>query len=105
MEAALLKELAVRFADKKLVVSKNGSRRISQRAVNSVTQSLPHPLPRVDDALDSLAGAKIFSTLDMASGYWQVDLAEEDKEKTAFSTGRGLHRLITSILRFCQSNS
>ena len=56
-----------------------------------MSQSLPHPLPRIDDALDSLAGAQLFSTLDMASGYWQVDLAKEDREKTAFTTGRGLH--------------
>ena len=73
---------------------KDGSFRfcVDLRAVNRVTQSLPHPLPRVDDALDSLAGAKFFSTLDMASGYWQVDLADEDKEKTAFTTGKGLHQ-------------
>ena len=77
-----------------LAKKKDGSFRfcVDLRAVNSVTQSLPHPLPRVDDALDSLAGARFFSTLDMASGYWQVDLADEDKEKTAFTTGRGLHQ-------------
>ena len=76
-----------------LAKKKDGSFRfcVDLRAVNGVTQSLPHPLPRVDDALDSLAGAKFFSTLDMASGYWQVDLADEDKEKTAFTTGKGLH--------------
>ena len=77
-----------------LAKKKDGSFRfcVDLRAVNRVTQSLPHPLPRVDDALDSLAGAKFFSTLDMASGYWQVDLADEDKEKTAFTTGKGLHQ-------------
>ena len=77
-----------------LAKKKDGSFRfcVNLRAVNSVTQSLPHPLPRVDDALDSLAGAKFFSTLDMASGYWQVDLADEDKEKTAFTTGKDLHQ-------------
>lgn len=76
-----------------LAKKKDGTFRfcVDLRAVNSVTQSLPHPLPRIDDALDSLTGARIFSTLDMASGYWQVELAEEDKEKTAFTTGRGLH--------------
>ena len=39
--------------------------------------------------LDSLAGSVYFSTLDLASGYWQVELEEADKEKTAFSTPRG----------------
>ena len=80
-----------------LAKKKDGSFRfcVDLRAVNSVTQSLPHPLPRVDDALDSLAGARLFTTLDMASGYWQVELADEDKEKTAFTTGRGLHHFRT----------
>ncbi|MEL6816551.1 MAG: reverse transcriptase domain-containing protein, partial [Cyanobacteria bacterium J06598_3] len=40
----------------------------------------------------SLAGAKWFSTLDMAAGYWQVGLSPEDRAKTAFSTGKGLHQ-------------
>ena len=80
-----------------LARKKEGSFRfcVDLRAVNSVTQNLPHPLPRIDDALDSLAGARYFSTLDMASGYWQVELADEDKEKTAFTTGRGLHQFRT----------
>ena len=77
-----------------LAKKKDGSFRfcVDLRAVNAVTQNLPVPLPRVDESLDSLAGAKLFSTLDMASGYWQVDLAEKDREKTAFSTGKGLHQ-------------
>ena len=77
-----------------LAKKKDGSFRfcVDLRAVNAVTQSLPVPLPRVDESLDSLAGGKFFTTLDMASGYWQVDLAEKDKEKTAFSTGKGLHQ-------------
>ena len=65
---------------------------VDMRAVNSVTKGLAHPLPRVDDALDSLAGARWYTTLDMATGYWQVGIAPEDREKTAFSTGRGLHQ-------------
>jgi hypothetical protein len=43
------------------------------------------PVPQTDDTLDTLAGAKWFSTLDLKSGYWQVDLHPDDKEKTAFS--------------------
>ena len=76
-----------------MVRKKDGSYRfcVDLRAVNSVTQGMSHPLPRVDDALDTLSGAKYFSSLDMASGYWQVEIAPEDREKTAFTTGKGLH--------------
>ena len=44
-------------------------------------------MPRVDDILDQLGGSHYFGTLDLASGYWQVSLKEEDMEKTAFSVG------------------
>ena len=64
---------------------------VDLRAVNSVTKPIAYPLPRIDEALDSLSGAKFFTTLDMTAGYWQVDIAPEDREKTAFSTGKGLH--------------
>ena len=77
-----------------LARKKDGSFRfcVDMRAVNSVTKGLAHPLPRIDDALDSLAGARWYTTLDMATGYWQVEIAPEDREKTAFTTGRGLHQ-------------
>ena len=57
------------------------------RWVNSVTKKDAHPMPRVDDILDQLGGSRNYSTLDLASGYWQVPLKEEDMEKTAFSVG------------------
>lgn len=44
-------------------------------------------LPRIDETIDSLAGARYFSKLDIRSGYWQVAMKEEDKQKTAFSVG------------------
>ena len=47
-------------------------------------------LPRVDETLDTLAGSQWFTTLDLLSGYWQVQLNEADREKTAFTTHQGL---------------
>ncbi|MGL5405383.1 MAG: reverse transcriptase/ribonuclease H family protein, partial [Propionibacteriaceae bacterium] len=49
----------------------------------------------MDDVFDALAGAKIFSTLDLASGYWQVEVAEKDREKTAFTLQSGLYEFET----------
>ena len=48
-----------------------------------------YPLPRIDDTLDMLAGKRWFSTLDLASGYWQVSLPPEARCKTAFATHSG----------------
>ena len=74
-----------------MVSKKDGSlwfcvdfRQLSAAAVKDA-----HPLPRIDDLLDALHGAKWFSTLDLKSGYWQVPIAEQDKEKTAFRTSSG----------------
>ena len=41
--------------------------------------------------LDILVGSQLFSTLDLISGYWQVEVKPEDREKTAFTTSEGLH--------------
>lgn len=48
-----------------------------------------YPLPRIEDQLDVLAGNKLFTTLDLASGYYQIPIAEQSKDKTAFVTPDG----------------
>ncbi|KAK7906740.1 hypothetical protein WMY93_015352 [Mugilogobius chulae] len=77
-----------------LVRKKDNSWRfcVDYRGLNAITIKDSHPLPRVDDTLDALAGATWFSTLDFSDGYWQVEVAEEDREKTAFTTGHGLYQ-------------
>ena len=68
---------------------KDGSIRfyIDYRKLNSRTRNDVQAIPRIDDTLHLLAGAKYFSKLDLKSGYWQVELKEEDKAKTAFQVG------------------
>jgi hypothetical protein len=63
---------------------------VDYRRLNDVTTKDAYPLPRIDDSLDHLSGSAWYSTLDMASGYWQVELEPEDSPKTAFATRRGL---------------
>ena len=72
---------------------KDGSHRfcVDYRDVNAVTKKDKFPLPRVDDLLDQLGEAQYFSTLDLASGYWQIRVHPESQPKTAFVTHQGLH--------------
>ncbi|MCY3927570.1 MAG: reverse transcriptase family protein, partial [Acidobacteria bacterium] len=74
-----------------MVKKKDGTWRfcVDYRKVNAITHHDAYPLPRIDATLDSLAGSTLFTTLDLASGYWQVELESSDKEKTAFSTSKG----------------
>ena len=72
-----------------LVRKKDGSLRlcIDYRELNKRTIRDSYSLPRIEETLDSLAGAQYFSSLDLRSGYWQCQIAEEHKPRTAFSAG------------------
>ncbi|KAE9167228.1 hypothetical protein PF005_g28867 [Phytophthora fragariae] len=63
---------------------------IDYRRLNAVTIKDCYPMPLIDDILDMLAGAKLFSTMDIASGYWNVPMAADSVEKTAFTCKYGL---------------
>jgi len=59
--------------------------------LNKITRGNSFPLPRIEDNLESLKGNSWFCALDMASGYWQIKMADEDREKTAFASHMGLY--------------
>ena len=79
-----------------LVPKKEGSIRfyVAYRKVNAITQKDAHPLPLIQDIFDSLSGAKVFSTLDLKSGYWQIPIHEDDIKKTAIITHTGLYESV-----------
>jgi hypothetical protein len=77
-----------------LVRKTDGSWRccVDYRRLNAITIKDVYPLPRIDDALSRLEGSTYFSLMDLQSGYWQVQMKPEDREKTAFITADGLYQ-------------
>jgi hypothetical protein len=75
-----------------LVPKKTGETRfcVDYRKLNAVTVKDAHPLPHCKDVFDALQGAKMFSTLDLKSGYWQMPMSPNSIPKTAFTCFRGL---------------
>ncbi|GMF50249.1 unnamed protein product [Phytophthora fragariaefolia] len=64
--------------------------RMDYRALNKITKKDAYPLLRIDETLEVLRGALLFTTLDVREGYWQIRVAKGDRDKTAFTTKRGL---------------
>ena len=91
-----------------MVTKKDGSIRFccDFRKINSVTIKDCQPLPRIDDSLAALSGCRWLSTADLKSGYWQVNLAEEDKHKTGFAIeGGGFWQFKVMPFGLCNSGA
>jgi hypothetical protein len=87
------------------VKKKDGSLRkcVDWRALNAQTKRNQYPLPRMDSLIAGLGGAKVFSALDLQSGYHQIGMSEEDRPKTAFKTPMGLYQF--KVLGFGLTNA
>jgi hypothetical protein len=76
---------------------------IDYRGLNAVTRKYAYPLPRVDDTLDELKDANFYTHLDLASGFWQIRVRDQDIHKTAFQTHDGLMEWVAMPFGLCNA--
>ena len=88
-----------------VVDKKDGTKRfcVDFRQLNKITKTNSFPLPLIDDLLDQLGKSKYFTSLDLKSGYWQVLMDEQDKEKTAFVCHKGLFEFNVMPFGLCNA--
>ena len=88
-----------------MVPKKGGEWRmcVDYRALNQVTKKDAYPLPLIDSLIRMFDGCLYFSTLDLKSGYHQVRMFDQDREKTAFVTPFGLHQYIVMPFGLCNA--
>ena len=88
-----------------LTPKKDGGTRmvVDYREINKITVKNGYPLPAVDELFPIVQGAKVFSKIDLHSGYYQIRIAEKDREKTAFVTRYGSYEFLVLPMGLCNS--
>jgi len=76
---------------------------IDYRKLNLMTVKDAYPIPRMDECIDSLGDARVFSTLDCNARYWQIPVAEEDKHLTAFTCHSGVWQCVRLPFGLCNA--
>ena len=98
LKSGVIQESESPYASQMVLVRKrSGDLRVcvDYRSLNNITVKDAYPLPRIEECIDALKGAKYFSSLDLTQGYLQVKVADADKPKTAF-------RAMGSLYEFCR---
>ena len=102
LKAGFIEPTASEWASPVVLVPKpDGSMRfcIDYRRLNALTVRDSYPLPRMEECIDSLGDATIFSTLDCNSGYWQIPVHPDDRAKTTFTSQEGFVPFLTDAVR------
>ena len=108
LAAGYIRESTSPFSSPVLFVPKaNGKWRmcIDYRALNKLTVHNKYPLPRIDDLLDQLQSARVFTSMDLAAGYHQIRITDDDVPKTAFTTHMGLFEYTVLPFGLCNAPS
>ena len=106
LDKSIIRESSSPWSSPVVVVPKhNGKLRmcIDFRKLNAVTEKDNYPLPLISEVLETFGKAKYFSTIDLASGYWQVQMNEADKKKTAFITKFGTYEFNVMPFGLCNA--
>ncbi|GMF43383.1 unnamed protein product [Phytophthora fragariaefolia] len=106
LELGLIRPSTSPWASPVLVIRKpDGGIRfcIDYRKWNTVTVKYCYLMPLIDDTLDVLSGARLFSTIDIASGYWNVPMHDNSVSKTAFTCKYGLYKWMVMPLGLCNA--